>query len=104
MRWHVLAELLVHLPVRFGSSPVILLAADILKQPPANDLEDFFSFNCLLDLFDSPHHFFERLVNDLGSFVEELGNLACQRGDHAGVRAVRDGNREFLHERQRVAS
>ena len=100
---HVLTELAVHGPIRLGGRTMVVLVAQVFKQPAADDLVDFRPFDGLPDLLDSAQHLLQRLVGPLRVLVHELGKLAGQRGDHDGVRAVGDGNGQLLEERERGA-
>ena len=79
--------------IGFDGRTVLVLVAEVLEQPAADDLVDFRPLDRLADLLDPAQHLLQRFVDPLGAFLEELGELAGQRGDHDGVRAVGDGDR-----------
>ena len=81
---------------------MVFLVAKVFKQPATDNLVDFRPLHGLPDLLDPAQHLLQRLVGPLRILVHEFGKLAGQRGDHDGVGAVGDGNRQLLKERERV--
>src|SRR5208337_300001 len=102
-RGHVLAQLLVHVPVGFRRRPSIgfdrlalLLTPGPVEEPSADNLVDLRTLDRLTNLLDTSQHLLQRLEGTFGILPEELGKLARERGDHASVRAIRDGNGQLL--------